>query len=136
MDDIIKLLIILFICVFGGTQIYCNLNTCDADLNKITIITVFGMLYVLNIYFVIDGFFKYKRDDLWKIVGFLIIIPYIFYKRICADKCEEMFYPVLFIALPCVMIILNIYFLWSNNRDKEKERFTVRKLKHISKLFK
>ena len=132
MDDIIKLIIILFIFVFGGTQLYCNLRECNADTNKISIVTVFGMMYVLNIYFVIDGFSKYKRNDLWKVVGFLVIIPYVFYKRLCEDKCDEMFYPALFIALPCVMIILNIYFLWANNRESEKfEKFTTRKLKHI-----
>ena len=134
MDDILKLIIILFIFVFGGTQLYCNLHQCNQDMNKLSIVTVFALMYVLNIYFVIDGFSKYKRNDLWKIVGLLVIIPYIFYKRICEDKCDEMFYPALFIALPCIMIILNIYFLWSNNRDKYgKEKFTTRKLKHIIK---
>ena len=114
MDDIIKLIIILFIFIFGGTQLYCNFHQCSQNMTQLALISVFGLIYMLNIYFVIMGFQKYKGNDLWKIVGFLVIVPYIIYKRMCGDKCEEMFYPIAFIALPCIMIILNIYFLWSN----------------------
>ena len=127
MDDFVKFIIIVFIIVLGGTNIYCFTNECPEDMSKITIITVFAFINVLNFYFVIKGISRYPKDDLWKVVGVLLFIPFVIYLYLCENKCKEMSIPTLFVTLPCVMLILNIYFLWTNDRHMI-ERFKNRKI--------
>ena len=127
MDDIVKFIIIVFIIVLGGTNIYCFMNTCNEDMTKVTILTVFAFINVLNIYFFIKGISNYPKDDLWKIVGMLLFIPFCIYMYLCEDKCKQMSIPTLFVLLPCIMFILNIYFLWTNDR-RAMEKFKNRKI--------
>lgn len=123
MDDFIKLVIILSFLMIGGIQVYCSKTICDAETTKLNIITFYGIVYVINIYLLIKGFANYKKNDLWKIVGLLILVPFIAYIRMCEDKCYDMFIPVLFLVLPGIMIILNVYFLLTNPKDSKPKRF-------------
>ena len=127
MDDFVKFIIIVFIIVLGGTNIYCVTNACPEDMSKITIITVFAFINILNVYFVIKGISRYPKDDLWKVIGVLLLIPFFIYMYLCENKCKEMSIPTLFVTLPCVILILNIYFLWTNDR-RNMERFKNRKI--------
>jgi hypothetical protein len=122
MDDFVKLVIILSFLLIGGIQVYCNKYTCDTKTTQLSIISFYAILYVLNIYLLIKGFANYKKDDLWKIVGVLLLVPFIAYTRMCEDKCYDMFIPVLFVIIPCIMIILNVYFLLSNPEKNKNQR--------------
>jgi hypothetical protein len=125
MDDFLKLVIILSFLLFGGIQYYCYNVVCDAETNRMNILTFVSIVYVVNIYLLVKGFANYKKNDLWKIIGILLLVPFIAYTRMCENNCYEMSGPVLFILIPCIMIILNIYFLMTTTYENKRKQILI-----------